>query len=136
LPRASLLDQARWQMTFAYILFAIQSLLLWRRAYSHFVIRFLGVSVAILMLAISGVLSAGMPVVSLPKPGGPNPVSSTSLTLTDESRDESIFGAPDDKRELYVQIWYPGDLDERTLPLRARTLWEELGGCWSWARTG
>jgi predicted dienelactone hydrolase len=45
--------------------------------------------------------------------------------LVDESRDSELFGAPDEKRELYVQIWYPGEIAEGG-ELAPRTMWQEL----------
>lgn len=126
LSASILLGEFRWQMAPVYLVFVVSSLLLLKRSYSHAAIRFIGATLGLLMLSLGVVLSAGMPIVSLPEPNGPNAVGSTSFTLIDESRDDRVFGLPGASRELYVQIWYPGDFDESERRLRARTLWEEL----------
>jgi predicted dienelactone hydrolase len=120
------LGQLRWQMVPAYLLFGISSLLVLRRSYSHVAVRSLGVLVGISLLAIGAVASLGMPILTLPAPDGPHIVGSTSLSLIDETRDNSFFDAPDEPRELYVQIWYPGATTAGQPTPRARTLWEEL----------
>ena len=102
---SGLLGQARWQMAPAYLLFVTLSVLLLRRAYSHVAVRSLGVALGILLLAISSAASLGLPILTLPAPDGPHVVGSTSLSLIDETRDNSFFDAPNEKRELYVQIW-------------------------------
>jgi predicted dienelactone hydrolase len=123
---SGLLGQARWQMAPAYLLFAILSLLLLRRSFSHVAVRSLGVSFGILLLAISAIASLGMPILTLPAPDGPHVVGSTSLSLIDETRDNSFFDRPHEARELYVQIWYPGAIADGKPTARVRTLWEEL----------
>jgi predicted dienelactone hydrolase len=123
---STLLGQARWQMAPAYLVFAVLSLLLLRRSFSHIAVRSIGVSLGTLSLAISAVASLGMPILTLPAPDGPSVVGTTSLSLTDELRDNSFFGRPGEARELYVQIWYPGAIADGEPPARARTLWEEL----------
>ena len=123
---SGLLGQVRWQMAPAYLLFGILSLLLLRRAHSHIAVRSLGVSFGIVLLAISVTASLGLPILTLPAPDGPHVVGSTSLSLIDETRDNSFFDAPDEKRELYVQIWYPGAIAADQPTPRVRTLWEEL----------
>ena len=120
------LGQPRWQMVPAGLVFATSSLLLLRRAYSHAAIRSVGVFLGAVFLAISVTLSRGLPVFTLPAPDGPHVVGSTSLSLVDEGRDNSFFGAPTEPRELYVQIWYPGAIVASESEPRARTLWEEL----------
>jgi predicted dienelactone hydrolase len=123
---SGLLEQLRWQMTPAYLLFVLLSLLLLRRAFSHVVVRSLGISLGVLLLAISAVASLGLPILALPAPDGPHVVGSSSVSLVDETRDNSFFDAPDEKRELYVQIWYPGALAASQRTPVVRTLWEEL----------
>jgi dienelactone hydrolase len=120
------LGQMRWQMAPAYLLFAILSLLFLKRSYSHVAIRAVGVAFGVLLLAASVVLSAGLPIARLQPPAGPHIVGSTSLSLLDESRDNAFFGAPDEKRELYVQIWYPGVVEGSDSEPRVRPLWQEL----------
>jgi predicted dienelactone hydrolase len=126
LALAGWLDQVRWQMAPAYLLFVALGLLFLRRSYSHVAVRSLGVATGGVMLAASTVLSLGLPVLTLPSPDGPHAVGTMSLALVDESRDGSVFGAPDEKREIYLQAWYPGVIAEGQLKPRRRTLWEEL----------
>jgi len=123
---SAVLGQLRWQMAPAGLVFAISSLLLMRRAYSHAVVRSVGVFLGAVFLAISVTLSLGLPVLTLPAPDGPYVVGSRSLSLVDESRDNSFFGAPAERRDLYVQIWYPGAIVTGEREPRVRTLWEEL----------
>ena len=120
------LGQARWQLAPAYLLFAASSLSLLRRSYSHVAVRSLGVAAGISLLTISAVASHGLPILALPAPDGPHAVGSTSLSLTDDRRDNSFFNAPNEARELYVQIWYPGAIAAGQPAPRRRTLWEEL----------
>lgn len=53
-------------------------------------------------------------------------VGYTSFALADESRDNRVFGAPLEKRELSVHAWYPGSIPEGQPRPRIRRLWEEL----------
>jgi predicted dienelactone hydrolase len=122
----AVLGHARWQMAPACLLFAILSLLLLRRSFSHVAVRSLGVSFGVLLLAISATASLGLPILTLPTPDGPHVVGSTSLSLIDETRDNSFFDAADEPRELYVQIWYPGAVAAGQPTPRAKALWEEL----------
>ena len=114
----------RWRPPIS--LFGILSLLLLRRAHSHIAVRSLGVSFGIVLLAIGVTASLGLPILTLPAPDGPHVVGSTSLSLTDETRDNSFFDAPDEKRELYIQIWYPGAIAADQPPPPVKTLWQEL----------
>jgi predicted dienelactone hydrolase len=121
-----LLDQARWQMGPAYLLFLVLSLLLLKRSYSHVVLRSIGIAVGAMLLGISVMLSLALPIVTLPAPDGPHVVGSRSFSLVDESRNDAYFGASDEHRELYVQVWYPGTMDQAQPQPSVRTLWEEL----------
>jgi predicted dienelactone hydrolase len=120
------LGQARWQMVPAYFLFVVLSALLLKRSASHVAVRSLGIALGILLLAMSAAASLGLPILTLPAPSGPHVVGSTSLSLIDETRDNSFFSEADRPRELYVQIWYPGVLAADQPTPRVRTLWEEL----------
>lgn len=126
LVASGLLGQLRWQMAPAGLVFGIASLWLLRRAYSHAAVRSTGVVLGIVFIAISVTLSQGLPILTLPAPDGPYVVGSTSLSLVDESRDNTFFGAPDEKRDIYVQVWYPGVLAEGQPEPRAKALWQEL----------
>ena len=123
---SGLLGQLRWQMAPAYLLFVILSLLLLRRSSSHIAVRSLGVALGIALLAVGAVASIGLPILTLPAPDGPFVVGSTSLSLVDATRDNAFFDAPDEPRELYIQVWYPGAISEGEPTPRVRTLWEEL----------
>lgn len=118
--------QMRWQMTPAYLLFAGLALLSLRQSYSHVAVRSIGVALGVSFLTVGVILSLGLPILTLPAPGGPYAVGSTSLSLIDETRDNSFFDRRDEARELYVQIWYPGEIAASQPTPRVRTLWEEL----------
>jgi dienelactone hydrolase len=121
---SGVLGQLRWQMAPAYLLFAVLSLFLFRRGYSHVAVRSIGVLLGVVLVATCVTLSLGLPVLTLPAPDGRYVVGSTSLSLVDESRNNAFFGAPAEKREVYVQVWYPADLAQPEPPVK--TLWQEL----------
>ena len=104
------LGQMRRQMAPAYLLFAILSLLFLKRSFAHGAIRAVGVACGVLLLAVSVVLAAGLPVAKLQPPAGPHLVGSTSLSLLDESRDNAFFGAAEEKRELYAAATAAGSV--------------------------
>lgn len=52
-----------------------------------------------------------VPVPSLPAPSGPHPVGSHVFRWVDSSRSEGATGAPDDRRNVIVQAWYPATYD-------------------------
>ncbi len=121
-----LLGQARWQMAPAYLLFLILSMLLLKRSHSHIVLRSIGVTFGALMIGVGVILSLALPIVRLPAPDGPHVVGSRSFSLIDESRNDAYFNAPDESREVYLQVWYPGTIDEAQPQPSVRTLWQEL----------
>ncbi len=123
---SALLGQARWQMAPAYFLFVVLSLLLFKRSFAHVALRSVGIAVGAILLGVGVMLSLALPIVTLPAPDGPHVVGSRSFSLPDESRDEAYFGAPDERRELYLQVWYPGTIDEAQPQPSIRTLWQEL----------
>ena len=49
---------------------------------------------------------------SLPKPSGPHRVGSVVFRWTDERRAETLSSAPNDRRQVVVQAWYPTDTVE------------------------
>ena len=120
------LDHARWQMAPAYLLFVVLSLLLLKRSFSHVAVRSIGVTIGALLLTIAVTLSLALPVVTLAAPNGSHVVGSRSFSLTDEARDDAYFGAPGERRELYLQVWYPGTIDAAQPSPPVRTLWQEL----------
>lgn len=62
--------------------------------------------VSVLLLLKIGMALAQTPP-SLPKPTGSFAVGTTELCLVDNSRQEIFTADPNDKRELYLQVWYP-----------------------------
>jgi predicted dienelactone hydrolase len=120
------LGQVRWQMAPAYLLLLVLSLLLLRRSYSHVVLRSIGIAFGALLLAVAVTLSVALPIVTLPAPDGPYAVGFGSFSLVDEARDDAYFGAPNERRELSLQVWYPGTIDETRPRPAVRTLWAEL----------
>lgn len=105
-----LVEKYRWQMIPAYALTVLLFLLGLRppaaprpRRWTTFAGSALGV-LLVLLLALPGVL---FPVPVLPTPSGPYRVGTFSLPLTDAAREEIYTDAPNDKRELMMQVWYP-----------------------------
>lgn len=49
------------------------------------------------------------PIFSFEKPTGPYKIGTMTYHWTDNTREEYFTEAPDDKRELMVQIWYPAN---------------------------
>ncbi|MEW9701879.1 alpha/beta hydrolase family protein [Paenibacillus sp. SI8] len=96
----------RWQMIPLYAL-TLGYLLVKNRK------RRIWASVLFLFLwALSAALPLLLPVFTLDSPTGPYPVGTMTYDWTDASRDEKLTAAPDDRRELLVQLWYPAQLDE------------------------
>lgn len=121
-----LLGQARWQAVPAYLLFLILSLLLLKRSFAHVTVRTIGILFGVLLLGISIILSLALPIVTLPAPNGAYVVGSRTFSLPDGSRNDAYFGAPDELRELHLQIWYPGTIDQAQQQPYVSTLWESL----------
>jgi len=102
----------RWQMMPAYglaILLALFSLWQLRRDQAdqpNKWVRFASI-VGLLILGLSVMLAALLPVPSLPAPTGPHLVGTTSYQFTDETREEIYSDDPNDKREIALQVWYP-----------------------------
>ena len=102
----------RWQMIPLYgltALLTISSLLKftsrWLTGASKLVQRLVQGG-AIVLLAVSTAVPALLPVPSIPKPGGPLQVGTTSFELIDTSRRE-LYSGSDEPRSFMVQIWYP-----------------------------
>ena len=122
----TVLGQVRWQMAPAHLLWIALALSLLMRSPKHAVVRWIGATLGIVLLATSATLSLGMPIVTLRAPEGPFVVGTTSFTLIDESRNDARFGAPEHNRELSVRLWYPGQLPDTSAQPRPRTLWQDL----------
>jgi predicted dienelactone hydrolase len=121
-----LLGQARIQMVPAVLVLAVCSALLLKRSRFPLAIRGLGILTGMALLAFSVLLTLALPIVELPEPGGPLAVGVTSFTLTDDSRDEAAFGAPEKSREIFVQAWYPAEDTADESEPSTHTLWQEL----------
>ena len=79
----------------------------------------------IIVFAIS--MPALVPVFQIPEPTGQYAVGTTSYAFTDDSRPEIFTPNPDDKRLVYVQVWYPADPFENTTPLPMWIVADEIG---------
>ncbi len=117
---------ARWQMAFCYLVFIVMALILFKRSTSHIVFRILGFTSGLLLITTSGFYAILMPILKLPAPSGEFIVGTTHFTITDESRDELQTEDPNDKRELFVEVWYPAHLEEVEDIPEAKPLWQEL----------
>nr|QQZ49135.1 hypothetical protein JKL49_18560 [Phenylobacterium glaciei] len=62
---------------------------------------------AALVLALAAALPFAIPVPRLPAPDGPYGVGTATYHWIDTARPEIFTAAPDDRRELMVQVWYP-----------------------------
>lgn len=113
-------------MSFSFLIFAISSLFLLKRSVSHLFFRFLGFVMGILLISTSAFYVLMMPIIKLPKPTGEYIIGSTNYTVTDLSRSEIKTEDPNDKRELFVEVWYPANLDGLEEVPPVRPLWEEL----------
>ena len=120
------IEEVRWQMYPAYFLFSILALLMLKRNTGYLVFRISGFLLGLVLLLMAGLYSWGMPVFTFPEPAGMYTVGTTSFSITDHSRPEIHSASLTDKRELFLEIWYPADssglLDEDS----KKTLWSEL----------
>jgi predicted dienelactone hydrolase len=120
------LGQARLQMVPAAAVFVVLALFLLRRGHAHVAFRAAGIALGSLVVAASVVLAFALPVVTLPAPAGPHAVGVASTAIVDASRDDAMFGVPGRPREIYVQVWYPGEMPGDEHAPRPRGLWAEL----------
>jgi predicted dienelactone hydrolase len=70
------------------------------------------------LLVSSTAFAQTLPVV--PKPTGKYQVGTQEFSLTDNSRPETLTENADDKRELYIRVWYPAQkisIDSKPLPI-------------------
>lgn len=118
-----LVEGLRWQMLPAMLAFAIVVLASLKRSDSRFVWRMLGALPLMILVVASAVLAQLLPVVTLPVPAGPYGVGTFELSITDPARAERY--APDRKRELYLEVWYPAQ-QEGLANYPVRTLFQEL----------
>jgi dienelactone hydrolase len=108
-----LLEGARWQMVPIYALIAIFTIH-WqvRRVYpaeserSSFGLGILGMLILVIVVTPLVVF----PIPDLIAPSGEYPIGTVSLYFQDTTREEIYSPAPQDYRELNVQIWYPSEV--------------------------
>ncbi|MBL8056256.1 MAG: hypothetical protein JNK29_06130 [Anaerolineales bacterium] len=108
------LEGYRWQMLPAYALAGLTGLAaLWpargRPAPPRVWRRWAGGLAALLALLLAAAPPLAFPVPRLPDPGGPYHLGTLSFHWIDTGRREAYTPAPDDPRELMVQIWYPAE---------------------------
>jgi predicted dienelactone hydrolase len=109
----------RWQMVPAFVVvtatFLFADLRLRRR--EHVKARSLnariggwfGAGIAVVLLALTVLLSYAFPIFDMPAPTGGHPVGTMELHVIDENRAESHTDDATDHRELMVRIWYPAE---------------------------
>ncbi|WP_171074937.1 alpha/beta hydrolase family protein [Nonomuraea basaltis] len=73
--------------------------------------RLFGAGLGVLGLVVSAALPAALPIFGFPEPTGPYDVGTLTYHWVDADRPEIFTAAPDDRRELMVQIWYPAEAD-------------------------
>jgi dienelactone hydrolase len=93
-------------------------------------------------LVFASALPFVLPVPEIPAPGGPEPIGTFSVQLTDPERPDPYAAGP---RELMVQVWYPSTGLENSTRLPWSDHWEvvapaiatEMGlPSWFWNHTG
>ena len=113
-----LLEGPRWQLFPAYGLSLVLLLAAWlqRRhpkpasALAR-VAAGAGIAVAGLAMVAAAALPALLPVFEFPEPTGPYGIGTVTYHWVDADRPELFTAAPDDHRELVVQVWYPARKD-------------------------
>jgi len=119
----AMLEGWRWQMAAAYLGFIVLRIASLKKSETRLVWRAAGALPLLLLLSASAFLAHGMPVLKLQEPTGAYAVGTFDYSITDESRRERY--APERKRELYVEVWYPAD-PSRADEFPVRTLFQEL----------
>ena len=112
-------EHYRWQMVPAYVLTILLCLaslprLLSKKTISPIgwnrkIVNGIGLSLGLVIFVIAATFPALFPIFKLPDPSGEYAVGTTSFVFTDESRPEIFTSDPDDKRLVYVQVWYPAE---------------------------
>ena len=116
----------RWQMAFCFLVFILMALVLLKRSSSHIVLRILGFTSGLILITTSGFYALMMPIIELPAPSGDYKIGTTNYTITDETRREIQTEDPNDIRELFVEVWYPANLEGVEDIPDVKPLWEEL----------
>ena len=97
------LEQSRWQMFPAYTL--IGGMLLTQNRSANSILKFIFIGLFVFSL----MLSMAVPVIKMPKLTGPFTVGTSIYHWVDQDRLEWFTENPNDKRQIMVQIWYPGE---------------------------
>lgn len=69
-------------------------------------------------------LPLALPVPELPIPGGPEPIGTFTVQLTDSERDEVYDDNRIGSREFMVQVWYPSRATDTSAPVPWHENWE------------
>lgn len=114
-----MVETYRWQMVPAYALAALLFVLSLPRLLGkkqdspaklgRRIVNIVGIVLGVVVIVIAAALPASFPVFQLPDPTGPYAVGTTSFAITDDSRPEIFTPDPEDKRLVYVQVWYPAE---------------------------
>ena len=120
-----LLEVTRWQIGLAYLLWIVLALLIMKQSRSHLIARILGFTLGLILISTSFFYAIEMPILKLPVPSGSLKIGNSSFIITDSSREETHSINPNDKRELFVEVWYPAHMEEIELP-PPNKLWQEL----------
>ena len=113
------IEKYRWQMVPAYTLTALLFFLSVPRLLGKKnaspaglrskILNGIGTALGFVVIAIAAALPALFPVFQMPDPTGQYAVGTTSFAFTDDSRPEIFTPDPEDKRLVYVQVWYPAE---------------------------
>lgn len=79
------------------------------------------------MIAFAISMPALVPVFQMPEPTGQYAIGTTSFAWIDKSRPETFTSDPDDRRLVFVQVWYPAVPFENATPLPMWIDLEEIG---------
>jgi len=114
-------EGVRWQLVpwfaLALAVAVAAALRRWRPGRSRRWRRVVGRVVLTVGLLAGGLTLLTALVPSLPKPSGSHRVGSVVFRWTDAGRAETLSPAPDDRRQVVVQAWYPTDaLEGRAVP--------------------
>ncbi|RCW48020.1 alpha/beta hydrolase family protein [Paenibacillus prosopidis] len=112
-------DGYRWPMLPIYIMIGLLTFLLLRKHPSReSIVRKKSWIIAVqsfltfLFLIVATLFPHLFPTKLFDKPTGPFQIGTTSRYLIDPNRSETLSPDPNDKRELYLQIWYPAGANE------------------------
>ncbi len=116
IPIHLLIEGYRWQMLPAYLfttVLALYALWRWRQnpagsSRSRWVLILVSL-LGLLLVGITAVLPAALPVPRLAEPSGPYNIGTVTYYWLDNARQEIFGPEPGGPRELMVQIWYPAE---------------------------